>query len=218
MGKTSLKELQSLIGLLNFASFVVPRGRLNHRLALRFLNNLPKHSIQTRYTLPRIVLEEMHWWLRNSRLASLMHTPPTTHFLTTDASDTAWGAQLNNQAMSGEWDSKEKHLHCNLKEMLAILKVLELKAPNMTGGSILIQTDNRSAVAYLRNEGGTKSQSLLNLTHQILQILDNYQNHFKIHHIPGKFNNHADCLSRHLRSPEWHLIPSCTEMIFEGHP
>lgn len=213
-GDISLKELQSLVGLLNFASFVIPRGRLNHRATLNFLNTLPENATSTRFVLPPTVLEEMHWWIQNSHLSTLIHIPPPTHFLTTDASDTAWGAQLDNQAISGVWHPEEQNLHCNLKELLAILKVLETHAVGMSGGSVLIQSDNRSAVAYLRNEGGTKSQSLMKVTQRILLVLDYHQIHFKIYHIPGKFNNHADCLSRHRRTPEWHLIPTCTDMIF----
>lgn len=213
-GDVSLKELQSVVGLLNFASFVVPRGRLNHRATLRFLSKLPENPTSTRFVLPFTVREEMNWWIQNCDLSTLIHVPPPTHFLTTDASDTAWGAQLDNQAISGVWQPEEQNLHCNMKELLAILKVLETQAACMSGGCVLIQSDNRSAVAYLRNEGGTKSQSLMDLTQRIFLALDRHQIHFKIYHIPGKFNNHADCLSRHRRPPEWHLIPACTDMIF----
>lgn len=200
IGKISLKELQSLVGLLNFASFVVPRGRLNHRESLKFLNSLPEGQMMTKYSIPCQVKEEMHWWLRNRYLATRIHVPPPMHFLATDASDMAWGAQIDNHRISGIWDCVEKHLHCNQKEMLAIYKTLECHARHMAQSSVLIQSDNRTAVAYLRNEGGTKSQSLMNLARKIFQILDHHQIHLKIQYIPGKFNTQADCLSR-LRGP-----------------
>lgn len=213
-GKIVLKELQSLVGLLNFASFVVPRGRLNYRASLAFLNSLSKHLTKTRYSIPCQMIEEMRWWLRNCYLMTPIHLPPPTHFLATDASDVAWGAQIDSLAISGTWNREERHLHCNQKEMLAIYKTLESHAPNMAQSSVLIQSDNRTAVAYLRNEGGTKSQMLMNLARRIFRILDDHQIHLKINYIPGKFNNHADCLSRHRRAPEWHLLPDCTEIVF----
>ncbi|XP_026744666.1 uncharacterized protein LOC113506002 [Trichoplusia ni] len=212
--KSSLKELQSLVGLLNFASFAVPRGRLNHRATLSYLNTLPKSTTSTKYGLPSEAIKELHWWLDNCHLSTVIHVPPPSHFLTTDASDVAWGALLDDHYLSGTWSKEEKSLHCNMKELLTILKVLEVHAPSIAHGSLLIQSDNRSAIAYLRNEGGVKSPSLTTLTHQIFYVLDQYQIHYRIYHIPGKFNSHADCLSRLRQPPEWHLLPNCTEMIF----
>lgn len=213
-GKTNLKELQSLSGLLNFASFVVPRGRLNHRMIQKFLISLPENVLTKTYALPKEVQTELSWWALNCPLPSVLHVPPTTHYLTTDASDVAWGAQLNNLPLSGTWELQEQRLHCNEKEILAILKVLQVHAPNLEQASLMIQSDSKTAVAYLRNEGGTKSLRLLNRTYQIFQILDQYQIKLKIYHIPGKYNEHADHLSRHRRLPEWHLLPACTDKIF----
>ncbi|CAK1598124.1 unnamed protein product [Parnassius mnemosyne] len=80
--------------------------------------------------------------------------------------------------------------------------------------SILIQSDNKTAVAHLRKEGGTKSKPLMEITYKILNLLDRHQIHFSIHYIPGKHNNHADHLSCHRHPPEWHLLPSCVETVF----
>ncbi|XP_046960637.1 uncharacterized protein LOC124530496 [Vanessa cardui] len=213
-GKETLKDLQSLVGVFNFASFAVPRGRLNHRATLNFLNTLPDQMVSMKRSLPDQVRRELHWWLKNCHLATRIHVPPPIHFLVTDASDLAWGAQLDIRTLSGTWNVKEQQLHSNQKELLAILKVLENHAEKMAGSSIMIQSDNRSAVAYLRNEGGTKSQPLTKLTHRILQIMDDHRIHFKIHHIPGLFNPQADSLSRLHRPPEWHLMPNCTKIVF----
>ncbi|XP_047543261.1 uncharacterized protein LOC125075597 [Vanessa atalanta] len=84
----------------------------------------------------------------------------------------------------------------------------------MAGSSVVIQSDNRSAVAYLRNEEGMKSQPLTNLNHRILRIFDDQQIHFKIHHTPGLFNPQADSLTRLHRLPELHLMPNCTKIVF----
>ncbi|XP_045541656.1 uncharacterized protein LOC123723143 [Papilio machaon] len=211
--KASVKELQKTIGLLNFASFVVPRGRLHHRQMLMFLNSLPKTS-QKAYHLPENVIKELEWWKANCQLSTPLHYPPPIHFLATDASDLAWGAQLKDLAIWGSWSQEEQRLHSNQKEMLAILHALQTHVHLMKHSSLLIQCDNKTAVAQLRKEGGTKSISLMNITYQILKLLDHHKIHFSIHYIPGKYNNHADHLSRHRQPPEWHILPTCAEMVF----
>ncbi|CAG9116158.1 unnamed protein product [Plutella xylostella] len=211
----TIKDLQRVAGLLSFASFAVPRGRLNHRRLIMFLNSLPQNLTNDLYVMPQPVREELSWWVLNCHLPTPLHYPPPTHFLTTDASDLAWGAQLNNHALSGVWSKAEQTLHCNQKEMLAILHALQSHAHLMRHSCILMQCDNKTAVSYLRKEGGTRSVPLLEITYQILHLLDWYRIDFSIHHIPGKFNNHADHLSRHRRPPEWHLLPPCTEIVFK---
>lgn len=57
--------------------------------------------------------------------------------------------------------------------------------------------------------------ALLDITAKIFQLLDRHQIHIAAHHIPGKFNGHADHLSRYRSPPEWHLLPICTEKIFK---
>ncbi|CAB3235043.1 unnamed protein product [Arctia plantaginis] len=156
---------------------------------------------------------ELKWWLKNCRSSSLIHFPPPTNFLVTDASDQAWGALLNGQTLSGVWSQKEKALHSNQKEMLAIFYALQSQAQLLQKSSLLIQCDNNTAVAHLR-KGGTKSLPLMKITYQILDLLDQHQIYVSMHYIPGKYNNHADHLSRLKQLPEWNLLPACVDKVF----
>ncbi|CAG9133383.1 unnamed protein product, partial [Plutella xylostella] len=209
------RALRSLIGVVNFASFAVPRGRLNYRDLLVFLNSLPEEPSTKLYYLPGEVRVNLIWWYQNCHRVSQIHVPPPTHFLTTDASDQAWAGQLDHIPISGPWTLTEAYLHCNCKEMLAVLKVLQEHGPRLQHSSVLLQCDSKTVVSYIRNEGGTRSLPLLSYTNQIFQILDFNQINLTAYHLPGKYNAHADHLSRHRRPPEWHLLPQCTEMLFK---
>lgn len=213
-GKVDLKKLQSVIGALNFASFVVRRGRLHYRALLKFLNSLDLSNTVKIHTVPVDAISDLRWWAQNLQLPSILHHPPATHFITTDASDLGWGAQVDNQPLWGTWSENEQNFHCNIKEMLAILKVFQGHAPYLRNSTITIQCDNRTVVAYLRHEGGTRSSQLMDITHDVFWLIDQYHIHLNVYHIPGRYNNHADHLSRFRQAPEWHLLPECTEMIF----
>lgn len=210
-----LKEIQSLIGLINFASFVVPRGRLNHRDLIKFSLSLPENDSFHRYPVPEEGIKELRWWLKNYNRPSVIHQPPVQHFLVTDASDLAWGACLDNLKLAGSWTQHERHLHSNQKEMLAVLHVLEDQGPYLRGSAVMLQCDNKTTIAYIRKEGGSKSTSMMKITRQVFSLLDRYNIHLTAHHIPGKFNGEADHLSRARINPEWHLLQEVTEIIFQ---
>lgn len=99
--------------------------------------------------------------------------------------------------------------------MIAILRVLLTFCPQLSHSTILVQCDNKTVVAFLRREGGTKSASLMELTKLIFCLLERHSIHVEARHIPGKYNCHADHLSRHLAPPEWHLLPQGTEKVFQ---
>ncbi|KAI5644645.1 hypothetical protein NE865_03297 [Phthorimaea operculella] len=210
----NLKAIQSLVGMLNFASFCVPRGRLNHRALLKFCQSLQNAHPQHLFPLPNQGILELYWWLNNLSNRSEIHITPAAHYLTTDASGSGWGAQVDNMRLSGLWSIPETNWHSNLKEMLAILKVFQTLAPIFRNSTVSIQSDNRTTLSYLKNEGGTRSQPLLDLTCQIYRILDLHEIKLTLHHIPGRFNVEADHLSRQRFPPEWHLLPQLTWRIF----
>lgn len=210
----SLDQLQKIIGTLNFASFVVLRGRLNYRALQVHANALLKAPPRTKTQLGPQAISELLWWQTNFETPSVIHNPLPSHYLTTDASDIGWGAKLDNKSLQGTWTASEKALHCNQKELIAIIKVLREHGHYLSSKALLIQCDNKTAVSYLRNEGGTKSRALGDLTREALALLDRYRIHMTIYHLPGNYNSDADHLSRYKAPPEWHLLPRVTKTIF----
>ncbi|CAH0720969.1 unnamed protein product, partial [Brenthis ino] len=151
--RANLKEIQSLVGSINFASFPVYRGRLHDRALLKHCHQLLRCNPRLQFPIPTAALKELDWWKLNLTRPSLLHFPPISNYLVTDASEVGWGAQLNNLRLSGQWTLEEGRLHSNQREIQSKRKELKDHCPHLVGSSMLIQSDNRTVVAYLRNEG-----------------------------------------------------------------
>lgn len=76
--------------------------------------------------------------------------------------------------------------------------------------SIMVQSDNRTTLAYIRKQGGTRSLILLNLVKELWLILDPYNIRLTPFFLPGSYNSWA----RGLPLPDWHLDSEILERVF----
>ncbi|XP_030762269.1 uncharacterized protein LOC115887089 [Sitophilus oryzae] len=97
-----------LLGKLNFAAFIVPLGRIHSRHLQRASNHLSQFQRKVVVPLPPSARKECTWWLQNLRNSSPIFACRKTIFLSTNASDLGWGAQLNGKHMQGLWNPKQK--------------------------------------------------------------------------------------------------------------
>ena len=107
-------------------------------------------------------LRDLQWWLHLPRLSlgvSLCQVYPDLPFWS-DTSDMGWGAHLDCQIASGLWDSRQEALSINARELLAVPLGLSQFRSALQGRTVAVFCDNTTAVAYLRKEGGTRSQLL----------------------------------------------------------
>ncbi|CAK1578466.1 unnamed protein product [Parnassius mnemosyne] len=204
-----------LVGKLAFASFTVPLGRLHSRHLQRAARNLPQHQKNHKYLTPPKALQECVWWLENLQKDRQIFASVETIFVTTDASDTGWGAQVNKRLLNGLWKTNQTLWHINRKELYAIYQAVLLTLTQLRGKRVVIQSDNKTAVSYIRNQGGTKSVLLTELVSKILELA--YENEIEIfaYYIPGVFNEMADSLSRQKHLADWHLSNKVTDLLFK---
>ena len=87
--------------------------------------------------------------------------------LWSDVSDVGWGAYLGDEVASSLWSPQERNSSINNRELLAIFHALEHFLPIVRGSLVAVFSDNTTALAYLRNQGGTKS-AVLNCSAQVL--------------------------------------------------
>ncbi|CAH2217847.1 jg643 [Pararge aegeria aegeria] len=214
-GSWTLKQAQRLLGYLNFATFVTHRGRLHCRTIQRHSNCLRQHPRKSRQ-FPKKVRVELEWWLQNLIQTTPIHPKRRpTNYVITDASDVQWGALVNNSKITGTWNRKQQKFHCNLKEMYAVIAAISTKASTLKNSTVVLQSDNKTVVSYIKNEGGTRSARLLDLTKELFNLTDSLNIVLLPHHLPGVYNTEADKLSRNQIGSEWHLQERATSKIFE---
>jgi hypothetical protein len=136
-----------------------------------------------------------------------------------DASNDGWGAVRDNISTGGRWTDCEQQEHINVLELQAAFFALKSLCSQESDLHIQIQVDNSTAVAYINNMGGIKSQKLNQLSFEIWQwcILRNIW--ISAVHIAGKTNVEADKKSRHFSdNHEWMLNKKCFQDIHNKFP
>ncbi|KOB72911.1 putative transposon Ty3-I Gag-Pol polyprotein [Operophtera brumata] len=138
--------------------------------------------------------EDINWWMQNTHIGSKIWVDPVSYHIVTDASGVGWGAYVNGDHIQGSWMPEELRYHANMKELLAIYKVLTHGSiiRQCRNRTILIQSDNRTALAYLRKQGGTRSINLLQLTRLIYSQIETYNISLVTSYLPGPLNSIAD--------------------------
>ena len=156
--KVTLKELQSLLGLLNFCYQVVPPGRCFLRRLIDLTKNVtkPNHRItlnkESRCDLQAwsIFIEQFNG--RSLMLAQPWLTTPTL-LLYTDASGTiGFGAIFRTHWTYGTWPERISAFHITFKELFPIVLSVEVWGPLLRNKCIVLHTDSMAVVHVLNSQ------------------------------------------------------------------
>ena len=146
--------------------------------------------------------------------------PQPDFWLFTDASDTGWGASLEDSHLSGLWPPGCSQYSINHRELLAVLYAVQGFLPLLKGQSISLFSDNTKALSCLRNKGGTHSSTRNVVAQAILRLCEN--NHLRLipQFIPGRLNVLADSLSRRSQvlGSEWTLCCQALQEVLRRWP
>ena len=88
--------------------------------------------------------------------------------MTTDASNTAWGAWIPKHQAQGFWNKRMSYLHSNCRELYAVwLGLISLK-PFLENKTMQILSDNITTIAFINKQGGSTQQldDIVKLVHQ----------------------------------------------------
>ena len=222
----SARRLYSLVGYLQFLAPLTHRGRMHVRPVQRWLRrrwNQRTGSWAAQLQVDAELVQHMEWWAHPDRFTGVPLVPPTpTVSLCTDASTHGWGAHLEDQEVSGVWDSDMSDHHINELELRAVLLAIRHFAPALHNSTARLYCDNATAVAYIRREGGTHAVTLSVLAEEILSECDHISLRLVPVHLPGVRNVRADALSRRGQAlpGEWEIQSPVLDTLFRewGQP
>lgn len=227
--KVTLEEIQSLVGLLNFACSVIrPIRAFLHRLNdLTVGVRMPNHCIR----LNREVKEDLNLWLSflsnfNGKSFFLEDTWLSSSKLNlfTDASGAlGFGALFGSHWCYGKWPSSWQYQNIAILEFYPIVLSFYLWGAAMSNQCILFFTDNKAPV-HVINRQTCKDKSLMAFVRKLVSICLHYNILFKAKHIPGVRNEMADALSRlqvrtsrRLAPPHMDSLPTEIPQYLQPH-
>ena len=210
-----------LLGHLISLEKLVPYGRLRIRPIQWNLSLNWRMELDSRTKLIPInseTRESIRWWQHMPHLTKgvKLGTVEIDHYLYTDSSEAGWGAHLLPRETAGLWKGDLRALHINAKELKAVGLGLLAFTSILAQSTVAIMSDNTSTVAYLKNQGGTRSRVLCNLATDICLWSEQQGVTLVPRHVPGHLNVHADRLSRknQILKSEWSLCQTVADKIF----
>ena len=213
-------QVSQLMGSLNWASGLIPLGRLYLRPLQRHFHSL---GLTDRFTPPRrsdplVLANLLRRWqdLRFLTSGIPIRTFQADFTIFTDASTQGWGDHMGDSQISGTWTRTDRKRHINCLELKVVVSARKHWAPMLQGHQVMIATDNSTVVSYINKQGGTRSSTLLHLTVDLLLWLEAQNIIVLARHIPGCVNMIADHLSGPNQpiSTEWTLHPEIVTHIF----
>ena len=209
---TPLKTFQKALGYMASASAVLQLGLLRMRPLQLWLKSRVSHRAWTtgrqliKVTQTCIIALQpwtvTEWFQRGVSMGTFSRRK----VISTDASNTGWGAVCEGSPAFGPWSAQESLLHINCLEMLADENALTRFLPRVHSHHVLIRSDNMAVVSYLNRQGGVRSRNLFRLTERILVWSQCHLLSLRATHVPGHLNDGPDSLSRNPIPPgEWSL-------------
>lgn len=200
--KVTLRELQSLIGLLNHACCVVVPGRayLRRLIDLTKGKTKPHHYIR----LNKQARLDMHAWSnfmesfngKSIFLDEVWENSVKLHLYTDASGSLGYGAICGTEWFYGQWAdcSLEKH-DITFKELFPITLAMEVWGSKFTNKCISFHSDNMAVVDII-NKMSSKDVYVMILVRRLVLACLNNNILFQAKHIPGRLNILPDLLSR----------------------
>jgi len=199
--KVTLKELQSFIGLLNFACSVVVPGRAFLRRLIDLTMGVKKGHHLVRLT--KAVKGDLSTWLAflsdfngcSFFLDEGWHTSATLQLYTDASGSKGFGAVFGNRWCYGVWPESWKSFHISALEFYPIVLSVMLWGNMMRNQRITFFTDNE-ALVHVINKCSCRDQTLMAFVRKLVLACLQYNILFRAKHVPGVHNEIADSLSR----------------------
>jgi hypothetical protein len=214
------KDLEHLIGLLQFTCKVVPQGRpfVRRMIDLLCMAHQPHHFV----CLNSAFRSDLLWWktfVESWNGISLLSmgnavTPYVNVF--SDASGSfGCGAVWGTLWCQGEWPLSWKDVNIMAKEMVPVVVASALWGSHWSSHHVCFHVDNLAVVAAL-NKGSSKepSDTVMHLLRCLFFFAAHHRFTFRAAHVPGHCNVIADAILRNYpfssfsdQMIQWHQDP-----------
>ena len=199
--KVTLRQLQSLIGKLNFACRAIVPGRAFCRRLIDATMGI-KHPLH-RIRVTKGMVDDLSVWqefLENHNGITMMVRDLDEPYLElfTDASGSiGFGAYFKGHWTNGLWPSSihEAPLDITFKELFPIVLAIFLWGNDFKNCKVLFHCDNMAVVRII-NKQSSRDQASMHLVRSLVEVCLEKNIVFKAQHIPGLNNDIADALSR----------------------
>ena len=206
-------ELAKLLGNLVFASACVPHGRTYMQNMLASFKGLvvdwrrgnvkPSNGSWGRMFVENGCFEDVEWWL--DHLERFNCVPMKKKELGvailsgTDASDYGAGELIYLDGAREEvklvFTAAEKKRPINWRELLGILRVVQVWGPRLKGKTLLVETDNMAAKETAENFHST-ARDMQDLLRRLLEVCAEHGITLRVTHMPGAKLHRPDQVSR----------------------
>ena len=196
------KELQHLIGVLQFAGRVVPQGRpfVCRLINLLCVGSKPYHHIR----LSKESRSDILWWLHFAQvsnglsLSSLSHLATPSANIFSDASG-SWGcgAVWGTWWFQGQWPQVWSGLNIMIKELVPVVVAAAMWSHHWSCQHVHFHIDNMAVVEVLANGSSKEPSGVVMHRLRCLSFFSAFhQFSFSAIHIPGVRNSLVDDISR----------------------
>jgi len=202
----TVKEVQSIIGKLNFVAKCDKPARLFICRMLNFLRSMPKKG-QTK--VPIEFSDDIRWWLKflpkfnGISIISLETWSKPDELIASDACLVGCGAVCGKEYFHKVFPEtvSAQSLHINALELLSLVIAIKIWAVKLKGKKVTVLCDNEATV-WVINTGKTRDIHMQCYLRELcyLSAINEFQLYAK--HIPGVDNRIPDMLSRWSISEE----------------
>ena len=216
-GEVSLKELESIAGILSWIAHVYVPGRPRRDALFTAMGRMKKKGLK-KMMIRGELKRQLLWWLhamQGDKVPSSTHfwdKQPEVPLMVSDASgEDGWGACVQGMHIVGAWPEEWKQSAGEgapgmlFKELVPIVVSVLLIAPFCKGKVIAAATDN-AGVAFVLNAMSCRCPWSLALLRPLADTLAKYRLGLVAGHAHRNHNTHADDLSHALPQAVWRRL------------
>lgn len=204
-----IREIQAIIGKLQFATCVVPCGKAFLR---RMINLLPKTRLYKphwKIRIHRSSKQDLTIWrdflLYYNGITIIKQTPILTSNavnIYTDASGWGYSGTFNGEWFQGKWPAHWSIHDIAVKEIFPIYLLIAMFSYELQGCRVVFHCDNQAIVSVL-NKQTSRNKKIMKILRPLVLVLLKNNIRFRALYINTSLNVLADHLSRFQADPEF---------------